>query len=66
MPNLLITGRLRAVETGAIVLTAHVRILIPPDISITDFPIGCSLTVVVHEGPDKQIIAERITRYSDL
>jgi hypothetical protein len=62
MPNSVITGRLRAVDAGAIVLAGHLRILIPPGLSITVFPIGCSLSVVVREGPDKQLVAESITR----
>jgi hypothetical protein len=62
MPHSAITGRLRGVEAGALLLGGHLRILIPPTISMSDFPIGSSLTVVVHEGPDKHLVAESITR----
>jgi hypothetical protein len=48
MPTSVITGRLTAIEPGHIVLGQNLhRITVPPALSTAEFPIGCSLTVVV-------------------
>lgn len=65
MPNAVIVGVLRAVEAGSIVLSGNVRIAIPTTLSLTDFPIGCSLTVVVHQQADGHLVAESIRRNRD-
>jgi hypothetical protein len=62
MPNSVIVGRLRAIEGDTIILGGHCRIHIPPTISVAEFPIGTSLTVVVHQESDEHLIAERIER----
>jgi hypothetical protein len=61
MPNSVIIGRLRAVEPGHIILGGHMRIQIPTGMSVAQFPIGCSLTVVAHQESDDHIVAESIT-----
>jgi hypothetical protein len=62
MPNSVIIGRLRAVEPGHIILGGNLRIIVPPALSVAEFPIGCSLTVVVHQLSDDHLIAESIKR----
>jgi hypothetical protein len=65
MPNAVIVGILRAVEAGVILLSGNVHIIIPPTLSVAEFPIGCSLTVVVHEQADEHLVAESIRRNKD-
>jgi hypothetical protein len=48
MPTSVISGRLTAIEPGHIVLGQNLyRITVPPALSTGEFPIGCSLSVVV-------------------
>jgi hypothetical protein len=50
MPISVISGRLTAIEPGHIVLGQNLhRITVPPALSTAEFPIGCSLSVVVRE-----------------
>jgi len=65
MPNAVVVGLLRVVEAGSIVLSGDVRIVIPPTLSISEYPIGCSLTVVVHQQSDEHLVAESIRRNRD-
>ena len=56
MPTSVITGRLTAVEPGHIVLGRNVhRISVPLALSTAEFPIGCSLSVVVREVGGQRI-----------
>jgi hypothetical protein len=62
MPTSVITGRLTAVEPGHIVLGQNLhRITVPTHLSTAEFPLGCSLTVVVREVGGK-LIAVSIER----
>jgi hypothetical protein len=65
MPNAVVVGILHAVEVGSIVLSGNVHIVIPPTLSVAEYPIGCSLTVVVHEQSDEHLVAESIRRNRD-
>jgi hypothetical protein len=65
MPNAVIVGILRAVEAGAILLSGNVRIIVPSNLSVAEFPIGCSLTVIVHQQSDEHLAAESIRRNKD-
>jgi hypothetical protein len=46
MSNAVVIGRLRGVEAGAIVLDGELRIIVPPTLSVADFPIGCNRVVI--------------------
>ena len=53
MPTSVISGRLTAVEPGHIVLGQDIdRITVPAHLSVAEFPIGCSVAVVVHRQSD--------------
>jgi hypothetical protein len=54
-----ILGRLRAVEADSVILGGNLRIHIPPPLSVAEFPIGCSLTLVVHQLSER-LVAESV------
>jgi hypothetical protein len=64
MPHAVIIGLLLAVETDAILLSGDVRISIPSTLRVPDFPIGCSVTVVVDKHTGENPIAVSIKRSS--
>jgi hypothetical protein len=67
MTNGVVIGRLVAIEPGHIVLEGHVssvRIMAPAAVSPVTFPIGCNLTVSVHQDGN-MIIAKSISRDED-
>ena len=65
MSNAVVIGRLRGVEAGAIVLDGELCIIVPPTLSVADFPIGCRVTVAVHRESDERLVAETIKRNPD-
>jgi hypothetical protein len=60
-----ILGRLRAVEAESIILGGNLRIHLPPPLSVAAFPIGCSLTLVVHQLSDRRLVAESISHNTE-
>lgn len=66
MKNGVVIGRLAAVEPGHIVLEGpigSIRIMAPA-VSAATFPIGCNLTVSVHQDGNA-VIAKSISRDDD-
>jgi hypothetical protein len=61
MPNSVVVGPLRAVAPGRITLGGNLHILVPDGLFDGAAPLGTSLTVVVHEREDGQLIAESVT-----
>jgi hypothetical protein len=53
-------GKLRAFESGLITLGGALRIIVPPEIAVTDIPLGTSVTVVVHQRTDGWLVAEGV------
>jgi len=43
---------LRAVEADAIIPGDNLPIIIPPGLSLAEFPIGCGVAVLVHPHSD--------------
>ena len=62
MPNWVVVGPVRSVEPGRLTLGGNLHIIVPPDLVLPDLPLGCSVTVVVHEQADGQLLAENIQR----
>ena len=67
MTNGVVIGRLAAVEPGHIVLEGpigSIRIMAPAAVSAATFPIGCNLTISVHQDGNA-VIAKSISRDDD-
>ncbi len=60
MANSIVAGKLRALESGLITLGGALRIIVPPEIAVTDIPLGTSVTVVVHQRTDGWLVAEGV------
>jgi hypothetical protein len=65
MPNAVVVGQLRAIEPGRITLGGNLHIIVPPELVLPTIPLQSSVTVVVHEREDGQLIAESIRRSRD-
>jgi hypothetical protein len=52
MPNSVIVGRLRSVESEALVIGGGLRLVLSPGVRVPDVPVGTSLTItaVSREG----------------
>ena len=46
MPNSLIVGPLRVIETKSLILGGNLRVFLSPGVPMPDYPLGTSLTVV--------------------
>ena len=69
MKNGVVIGRLAAVEPGHIVLEGpigSIRIMAPAAVSAATFPIGCNLTVSVHQDGNAVIARGSVEEYQCL
>jgi hypothetical protein len=60
MANSIVAGKLRALESGLITLGGALRIIVPPEVAVTDIPLGTSVTVAVHQRTDGWLVAEGV------
>ena len=60
MANSIVAGKLRAFASGLITLDGALRIIVPPEIAVTDIPLGTSVTVFVHQRTDGWLVAEGV------
>jgi hypothetical protein len=64
MPFSVIVGRLKEIDRNVIVLSGSMRLVLAPDVDVSGFPIGTSLTVTA-AMLDGVLVAQEIRQTPD-